>query len=307
MTPLEIAILRTVLYADVFDFPLTVTEIYHYLIHDETVPYADVKHALDQSPVLQQHLVIDEPYVALAHRVELVGERKRREHTVARLWPLALRYGTWLSRLPFVRMVALTGALAVRNTPDDDDLDYLVVTAPNRVWLARAFAILLVRFVRLRGIVVCPNYVVAENALEQQRKDLFIAHEIAQMVPLSGHDLYWHFRAINDWAGEHLANAKGPFHYEHESELSAVWDTPKQLLELLLAGKLGDMLENWEYQRKLRRFASAMNTPHSSAQLDKSQVKGHFHDYGHIVLHKYQQRLQAYNLAEEPLPLSVNS
>ncbi|MFN8450301.1 MAG: hypothetical protein U0521_17370 [Anaerolineae bacterium] len=47
----------------------------------------------------------------------------------ARLWRAA--------RLPPVRMVALTGALVVRNASDnDDDLDYVLVTRRG-AWIAR--------------------------------------------------------------------------------------------------------------------------------------------------------------------------
>ena len=117
----------------------------------------------------------------------MIPLRVERDQASLLLWPPALSYGAWLARLPFVRMVALTGALAMRNaSADDDDLDYVLVTAPGRVWLARAFAIVLVRLAKRRGVVVCPNYVLAESALAQDKHDLFMAHEVAQMVPIYG-------------------------------------------------------------------------------------------------------------------------
>ncbi len=240
-------------------------------------------------------------------RPELIAQRQQREQAAERLWPLALRYGAWLSHLPYVRMVALTGALAVRNSPhDSDDLDYLIVTRAGRVWLARAFAVLLVRVVRLGGMTICPNYVLAEDAMDQDRKDLFIAHQIAQMVPLSGHTLYERFRQVNAWADDLLPNASGPLHPAQDDTPGGFWLALQRLLETMLNGKLGDVLENWEYRRKLARFAPDLRQPNSSARLDESQVKGHFNDYGHIALQKYNERLRDYQVEDLAPPVMVD-
>jgi hypothetical protein len=307
-TPLEAAILRTVLYADVFNFPLTAAEIQHFLIHDAPTSLAAVETALRHSIPLTACLILQDGYIACADKSHLIALRREREAASARLWPLARQYGIWLGRLPFVRMVALTGALAVRNAAaDTDDLDYMLVTAANRVWLARAFAILLVRLARQRGLVLCPNYVLAEDALEQARKDLFIAHEITQMIPLYGHLNYWQFRAANGWTNAVMPNAAAPFYPEPAPAEHALWTYLKQILESVLAGSLGNWLERWEYRRKLARFASDMQTPHSAAVLDQSQVKGHFNDYGHLVLRQYHERLCAYGLDSQPVPHTESS
>lgn len=303
MERIKTAILRTVLYADVFNFPLTVEEIHHFLIHDESTSLEQIHDALANSSWLHRKLESNDLYFVYAGRRELFATREAHEQASKHLWPLARYYGAWLSRLPFVRMVAITGALAMRNaSDDDDDLDYLLVTASGRVWLGRAFAILLVRLGRLRGVEICPNFVLAETALEQNKRDLFMAHEIAQMVPLYGHELYWQMRAANKWVSGQLPNAHGPYHNEPEQPVGRGWRVLKHALERLLGGRLGDALERWEYRRKLRRFSQEIRAPHSSAQLDERQVKGHFNDHGHPVLHKYYAMLSRYGLEEVPLP-----
>jgi len=302
MERIENAILRTVLYADVFDFPLTVGEIHHFLIHNEPVSLAHIESTLHNSLFLADVLICEDGYFARADKKDIIPRRLEREIAAEYLWPQSLNYGRWLARLPFVRMVALTGALAMHNAHEGDDLDYLLVTSIGRVWIARLFAVVLVRIVKLRtGVIVCPNYVLAENALEQQRQDLFIAHEIAQMVPLFGHALYHRMRCLNLWADDQLPNATVPYYGEEERSLGNSWAYGKQGIEILLGGKLGDWLEGWEHRRKVRRFASELQTIHSSAQLDRTQVKGHFNDHGHPVLSKYLVRLQKYGLIETPV------
>lgn len=301
MTPTEAAILRTVLYGDVFDFALTVAEIHHFLIADAPLPYDEIEQVLDTSLYLQSVLDRERGFVVRAGRLELIPLRLRREEHAQRLWQLAAVYAEWLARLPFVRMVALTGALAMRNpSAPNDDLDYLLVTTPNRVWLARAFAVVLVRLVKLRGVVICPNYVLAETAMTQTRHDLFIAHELAQMIPFYDTERYVAMRGANHWVESWLPNAAAPFHAPSTLRVEGVWGAFKRLMETLLSGKLGDRLEQWEFERKARRFAGELKHPRSAARIDAEQVKGHFNDHGHPILEKYQERLKAYQLQALP-------
>lgn len=305
MQPLEAAILRTVLYADVFSFPMTSKEIHHYLIGDGPVSLTEIEQELHNSKWLKQHLEQVDPYIVFAGRRELIEIRQAREQASQKLWLPAVLWGNRLAQLPFVRMVALTGALAVRNAADnDDDLDYILVTADNRVWIARAFAILMVRMGRIMGVILCPNFVLAESALVQTRQDIFTAHEVAQMVPVYGHDVYRRFREENEWTYDQLPNALDPFFETRPLKPNSLSLLIKGLIESILNNKIGDRLENWEYQRKLRRFAADIKKPHSSAKLDNTQVKGHFDDHGHPVLQKYYARLRECGLESQPLALT---
>lgn len=301
MQHIEHAILRTVLYGDIFDFPMTIQEIHHFLIHDESISLPDIESVLCSSPDLAKHLLIVGKYVARIGRQDIINLREAREQAAQDLWQNAVYYGRWLARLPFVRMVALTGALAMRNADPHDDLDYLLVTAPGRVWLARLFAIALVKVGKRRGVILCPNYVLAEDALAQTQRDLFIAHEIAQMVPLYGRPLYLHMRASNSWAEAHLPNANIAFYEESGLAIGKGWAIIKRATEILLSGWPGHLLERLERQRKIKRF-SRIQTPRSAAQLDHSHVKGHFNDHGRPVLKAYYDRLQDYGLIDSPAP-----
>src|SRR5512144_1659317 len=149
------AILRTLLYADVFDYPLTPTEIHHYLIATPATPEA-VQTALEASPWLAQRVTRVNGYVTVRDREANCSVRDERRRHSAQLWPAARRWGYLIGCLPFVRMVAVTGALAVDNAPAGDDIDYLIVTAPGRAWLARGLAVLVVRLARLFGVGLCP-------------------------------------------------------------------------------------------------------------------------------------------------------
>ncbi len=292
MTPasIEEAILHTLLYADVFDCPLTLAEIQRYLI-GPSLPAEAVQTALETSPWLTARVTRVNGYFAVRGRAEIGHLRDERRRHSAALWPAARRWGARMGALPFVRMVAVTGALAVDNSPPGDDIDYLLVTAPGRVWLARAFAVALVRLARLRGVELCPNYVLSQSALEQRQRDLYSAHDLAQMVPLVGHQVYAEMRRANRWAEGYLPHAH-PAPLPQPDLAPRGWvRLAQRLLEWPLSGWLGHALEAWERRRKLRKFASAARAAGDAAQLDADHVKGHFNDNRGLALRRFEERV----------------
>ncbi len=290
----DAAILRTLIYADIFDFPLTPAEIRHYLI-GQSASLETVERSLDASAWLAERVTRVNGYYVLRDRTAIGWLREERKQISRRMWPSARRWGYVVGCLPFVRMVAITGALAVNNSPPGDDIDLLVVTTPGRVWLGRALAVGMVYLARRFGVELCPNYVLSHSALAQERRDLFAAHDLAQMVPLVGHPVYAEMRAANGWVREYLPHADGPLHSEADLEPKGLARRLKRLGEWLLSGRFGDALETWERRRKLRKFALAAARPGSAAQIDADHVKGHFNDYSQPVLEQFQERLARYS------------
>jgi hypothetical protein len=287
---LERSILRTVAYSDVFDFPLTDGELHRYL---DTVSASPAAVAGAARRLVGSTICSEDGMVALADRGELFAVRRRREVHAARLWPAARRWGRILGRLPLVRMVALTGALAMDNVEADADIDYLIVTEPGRVWLCRAMVIQLVRAARLTGIVVCPNWLLAANAVELGDRSLFVARELAQMVPLVGVDAYRRMRRLNRWTEVLLPNAVGP---PRPGKPTARRRGPLTVAaEAVLLSRTGAIVETWERRRKTREIlGSSPGSP--EVVLDTHQCKGHVDAHGERIRHAYADRLRALDL-----------
>jgi len=283
------ALLRTLVYADLFDYALTAEEVWRYSIREKSTA-VEVKTALTSAVRMGVVLQQDELF-ALPGRAELFGVRLEREGFSSGLWPQAQQWGRVLAALPFVRLVAVTGALAMRNSASPrDDVDYLIVTVPGRVWLARALCVGVVHLARRFGVELCPNYVLSNSALAQSPRNLYIAHELAQMVPLSGFSVYQQMQAANRWVGGFLPNhpfarSTPPLPPERPTYLQRAG-------EFLLPPPVATPLENWEQRRKQGKFQQAAAHA-SAAQLDADRVKGHFNDHGAWVLAEYEARIEA--------------
>jgi hypothetical protein len=127
------SVFHTLAYADVFDYPLTALEVYRYLTSTKAT-FEEVTRALSDESLFSQ----SGEYFTLRGREAIVETRKRRFEIGARLWPKAARYGRIIAMLPFVRMVAVTGSLAMNNSDEGKDVDYMIITAPNHLWTCRA-------------------------------------------------------------------------------------------------------------------------------------------------------------------------
>ena len=276
------AVTATIAYADLFDFPLEPGEIWRDLIGLATSP--DQTRGTIDGLLASGSLALDGPYVVLPGRAGLAGIRRARREHAARLWPTACRLGTLLGRIPFVRMVAVTGSLAAENPDADADLDYLIITAPGRLWLVRAMAVALVRLGRPVGVRLCPNYLLSTRVLELDHRELFTAHELLQAVPIVGRATYHEMLDRNAWAARWLPNRfqRAMTSPEGPPNRSRV----QRFGELMLGGSLGKHLEAWEGRRKRARLGAVGGTARFTADV----CEGHYDSHRQRVLGEFRVR-----------------
>lgn len=288
-TSLEAAIVQTIAYVDVFDYPLTAAEVHRYL-EGVAVPAAKVEALLANGRLVPHRISRCQGYFTLPGREEIIFTRQKREANAQKLWPEALRYGRLIASLPFVKMVAVTGSLAVNNADPNADIDYLVVTENGRLWLCRAFTIAIVKLAARRGITLCPNYFLSERSLVFEQRNLYIARELVQMIPISGLEVYAHLRQLNTWTADFLPNAaQSP--RQTVAPFSRLRHFSKPL-ETALRSPLGSYLEQWEMTRKIRKF-SAQTASRQAIETSFSAdwCKGHFDGHAHWILENYAERL----------------
>jgi hypothetical protein len=222
-------------------------------------------------------------YFTLRGREQIVETRKRRAEVAARLWAKAARYGRIIAVLPFVRMVAITGSLAMNNTDEGKDVDYMIVTEPNRLWTCRALSLLVARFARLQGVNLCPNYLVTTRALELKERSLYVAHELAQMIPLSGMEIYREMRRLNDWTDDYLPNAVGEPELPPGLKQTHNNSVVRTILEFLLRLPPASWFEKWEMDRKIARLTREQASSFES-YFSADVCKGHIDRHGENIV-----------------------
>jgi hypothetical protein len=182
-------ILQTTIYYDILDFPLTSFEIWKYLLAESGCILGDVVEALENNE-LKNHIEEFRGFYFLKGRRDLVGQRIQNDKNSIAKFKTAERVAWWLRFLPFVRMVAVTGTLAMKNCEKDSDIDFLVVLERGKIWTGRLLVTLCVHLLGRRRYDkkiknrICLNYFITTGSLEIKKKDLFAANEYSFIYPL---------------------------------------------------------------------------------------------------------------------------
>ena len=287
---LERAILETLTYSDIFEYPLRLDELHRYL--PMSADGDDLPIALR---ALNGQVENKNEFYFLAGRQEIVQIRRQRAARSSKLLPTAIWYGRILGTLPYIRMVALTGSLAVLNISKNADFDYMLVTSPGRVWTARAFALLYNRFVGWFGHTICPNLIVSENSLEWPLHDLYSARELCQMIPITGMNVYRRLLEANQWTKDFLPNAfldSGSL-LPTVQKLASAFQT---LLEFPLRGKLGDRFEQWEMNRKIARFSKQQGFGEETI-FNAEVCQGNFHHHRKWTREAFEEKIIQFVIA----------
>ncbi len=280
---LEDRILKTLLYSDMFDYPLTQDEIHEQLITPIAEPLLNLIYALDCSSVLKTYLDCRDGFYFFRGRSEIVDLRIKREAVFRRHKAEALKAAKCLSAIPFVRMVGLSGSFPMANTDEQDDIDFFIVTESNRLWIARTMCIILCRMC-CRGLRLNPNIFVSNKNLDFGKgKSLLLAHDLSFMAPIFGKEVYKKICLKNKWVEQFLANiAFG----KKENEYWYLDSNPRHRLEKTLTFLFSDRFLSWLNQALfalhkrwftlIRGYRSIDVDEACSLNRQKSILRGHY-------------------------------
>jgi hypothetical protein len=280
------SVFHALAYADVFDYPLTATEVYRYLPSMNT-SYQEVVQALTDEALFSK---VDD-YYTLRGREGIVETRRRRTEVSRRLWLKAARYGQIIASLPFTRMVAVTGSLAMNNVEEGKDIDFMIVTAPDHLWTCRAFSLFVARLAKLEGVELCPNYLITTNALALDEHSLYVAHELAQMIPLSGREIFDEMRRLNGWMADYLPHSLMVHELPPGIKPAQTPSPLQRVLELLLRLPFLNLFEKWEMNRKITKLSREQSSSIES-QFSADVCKGHIDRHGESVVTALAVRME---------------
>ncbi len=198
------AVMRTMIYADMFDYPLREDEILYGLL-ECSATMKEVNAALGH---LQGKHLIDHSgeWWHLIGRKKIVAERQRRGEYTRKLWRDNARLIKLICRFPFVKGVALSGAGSFENCQSEDDVDLFIIADQNRLWFSYASMVFLLKILGKRKLI-CLNYLIGHRSLAipaGRDRDFFVAHQIAYLKPLRGRQVFEEFLHDNKWVQEYL-------------------------------------------------------------------------------------------------------
>lgn len=240
MQTLSGSILTTLAYFDMFSYPLLPEEILLFL--DQPANAGELGLSIAELESEGRIFRIGSFYSL--HNDHTLAQRRKDGNTRALpLLKTADRIGRLLYRFPFVRGVGISGSLSKNFADADADIDFFIITAPNRLWVARTLMHFLKKLSFLSGRQhwLCMNYYISTDALLIGEKNIFTATEVVTLLPVSGKAAFESFFTANNWVTDFFPNVE-------PGNSSQVIDRRtgivKFLFEKLLAGRIGTRLDD---------------------------------------------------------------
>jgi hypothetical protein len=193
------AVYRAVYYFNLFDYPVKLDEVAGFSGRTLTEVAAAVS-LLESDGLVER----DGDYVFIHGRGWTIRVRHHGEAFFRSHYKQIRRAAWWLSHMPFVRGILLTGRASKGLLSEFDDFDFLILAAKERARLAWILLFLLRRIVSLNFRngnfkYFCCNYVLSEDNLALKERDPFLAMELVCAVPMFRPESLERFRAANDW------------------------------------------------------------------------------------------------------------
>ncbi len=228
------SILWTVAYTDQFQYPLTEIEIWERLLRTEQRTgkgfgqsqklrqnfQKELKNLVRSKKLSSQKGLQGHPhsdsFFFLSRHSKNVALRQKRNVASAQKWRQVTNFVRLVSWIPWIRSIWVTGSLAMMNAQQNQDVDFMLVTQANRLWLTRAIvtgvAFLAGKKRKPHGRedqTWCLNLWIDEKhlAVPNQKRSPYAAYEVAQakVVFERGASAQKFWRA-NQWVVNFLEN-----------------------------------------------------------------------------------------------------
>jgi len=205
----------SIAYSGIFSFPLTFWEVYKRLLFFSDVGAQELAKVLKTLVQLKQIEFYQDHF--FIGKKDLVEERKQKLKISKQKIKEGERLISLVRYLPWVRAMVVSGSIAVNNAKLKDDLDWLVITSDNSLWLVRPLLLILASFYgKRRGRngdhrdnSWCFNMFLTESSLAMpvNKKSIYTAYEVCQAkFLLAKGSVEKDFLVSNSWVKNFVPN-----------------------------------------------------------------------------------------------------
>lgn len=188
--------LKTILYFSIFRYPLRLEEIHSYTNHGDLNETAIELNSLLEQKILTK---VDGFYV-YGNDLESVPKRMKGNVLASKVIVRAQSKAHFISKFPFVAAVGVSGSMSKGYYDTNSDVDFFVITTPNRLWICRTMLILYKKIFLLNSRkYFCPNYFISSEQLEIIEQNRFTATELMTLIPMQGKFDFQRFYESNTW------------------------------------------------------------------------------------------------------------
>ena len=302
LTIVEEKIILTLIYYDIFNFPLKGVEVFRFLGTNQVTEAVIEKELVN---LRKRGLIYQFGHFFSIQNNEHNALRRMHGNELAeKLRPLASRQARLIARFPFVRSVMASGSFSKGYMDQKSDLDFFIITEPGRLWIARTLLVLYKRlFLFNSHKYFCVNYFVDSEHLEIEEKNLFTATELATLIPLSGASLYLKLQADNAWITDMFPNYS-PRPVSGIEDQARGWIKPmlEKAVNIIAPVRLERFFKNLTLRRWHKLYGSSYSAAdfHVAFKTKDYVSKTHPNHYQKKIERLYADKVNAFRANLEP-------
>jgi len=287
------AFIRKLLYFDIFSHPLKAEEIFEYC----SIPHIDERQGIRILHELEARRWINSKsgFYFIGMDASKVDRRIEGNQLANLRMKDALKYASIAANFPFVRAVFISGSLSKQVMKPDSDVDFFIITEPEKLWLCRAFLTLYKKLILGNShFNFCLNYFIDLKNLEIPDKNIFTATEVAFLLPMYNYTLYESFMEKNSWVRAEFPNFK-----LRSQEVVIQPGSAKKIFEFLFDNHMGLLLDQLSFsvflgfwKRKFRLMSE--RSFNLNFRSEKNVSKHHPNAFQEKVVNKLQEKMEAF-------------
>lgn len=277
------AIIATLAYFDIFDFPLKKNELKEYLYYENPKNIHELNSMTDE-------------YITLKDRKLLIPQREKREKLAKKLWKKTKRYAYFMKCVPFIKMVAVCNNLSYNNPSKTSDIDLFVICEKNRLYLGRTLFTFWLHVLGIRrhhkkiSGRFCLSFFITEEHMNLEdillrNHDIYLAYWLKTLRPIFGKKNYMRLLEKNKhWLKKYFYEQT--FHYDqiidHSLIFKIIQTSQEWFLNLTIAPFLEKLLKRWQ-QKRASKKALKLNQSFPNVIISDTMLKFHDQDRRKII------------------------
>lgn len=308
------AIIQTLAFFDIFDYPLTSWETWKYL-YGKKAEYTETFFQLQE--LLREGRICEEQGMYFFPGRENIAALRRKRYNFAETkYKRALFAARLISLVPFVRTLCVCNSLSYSNASPESDIDFFIVTEKKRIWTVRFFSIALMKLFRLRishevkQDKICLSFFLASDSFHLKHialpeNDTYLLYWISLLSPLYDEaGTLKNFWNMNSSLLSGLPNVfPKSLSPRRTLRRAAMRSIVKHGIEKLLRGSVGNALENFlrGIQRKImpKPLLELAQTSPSHVVISDSILKFHSNDRRRLFQEQWERGFKQYEKTQE--------
>ncbi len=288
---LDQAILATLSYFDIFKIPLSKSEILENLLFLKS----------DEKTVEKELIEIKNENDLYSLNLKKADYEEKFERS-KEYWKKVERFRFLFSLCPFIKLACVCNSLCINDTDENSDIDLLIVTEKNRIFLARVFITILTSIfgVRRHGLKIkkrfCLSFFVSESNFDFSKialkpYDIYLAFWIKTLEPIAGdYKIYEKLISENSrFLSQYFENPI-TVKKDHFEKRNTIQNCTKKTLEKLFSA---EFINSKCREIQLNRARSKMETlsNQSGTIINDEMLKFHDNDMREKIRNKWEERL----------------